>query len=87
MNYLRSMERFDPISNEWIVVSPMSSPRTGIGVTVLYNKIYVMGGHDGSRYLDTCCSYDPYTDEWEDIRPMNNARCYMSCTDICLNFL
>ncbi|XP_047132157.2 kelch-like protein 28 isoform X1 [Hydra vulgaris] len=85
-NYLRSMERFDPISNEWAVVSSMSSPRTGIGVSVLYKKLYVMGGHNGSRYLDTCCSYDPFTDKWEDICSMNTPRCYMSYTDVCLNF-
>ena len=75
------MERFDPYTSEWSVVAPMSSPRTGLGVTVLMNDIYVLGGHDGSRYLKSCYKYNPRKDFWTEVSEMNSARCYMAISD------
>lgn len=80
--YLRSVERFDPVSSEWSVVRPMPGVRSGVGVAAAQNNIYVLGGHDGSRYLNTALKYDVFKDEWDSLPDMLNARCYMAATPV-----
>lgn len=76
------MERFDTVLSEWSVVSPLSSPRTGIGIAVVQNQIFVLGGHDGNRYLNSVDRYDPREDTWSKASDMINPRCYMSVSDV-----
>ena len=59
---LDSVEKYDPLSNTWKMVSKMSCPRGGVGVAALAGKIYAVGGHDGSNYLNSVECYDPITD-------------------------
>lgn len=47
------MERYDPQSNEWHMVAPMSKRRCGVGVAVLNELLYAVGGHDGQSYLNS----------------------------------
>ena len=35
------------------MVSPMSKRRCGVGVAVLNNLLYAVGGHDGQSYLNS----------------------------------
>ena len=44
---------FDSSSNEWIRVASMSKRRCGVGVGVLNNVLYAIGGHDGVSYLNS----------------------------------
>lgn len=44
---------FDPTTNEWKAVAPMSKRRCGVGVAVLNNLLYAVGGHDGVSYLNS----------------------------------
>ena len=41
------VERYDVGKNKWTSVSPMLERRYRPGVSVLNNKIYVMGGEEG----------------------------------------
>ena len=50
---ISSVERYDPHSNEWRMVAPMSKRRCGVGVAVLNNLLYAVGGHDGQSYLNS----------------------------------
>ena len=50
---ISSVERFEPRNNEWRMVSPMSKRRCGVGVAVLNNLLYAVGGHDGQSYLNS----------------------------------
>lgn len=34
-------------------------------------EVYVLGGHDGDRYLNHCEKYSTLTGEWTVIAPMN----------------
>ena len=43
----------DPIKNEWRAAAPMSKRRCGVGVAVLNNLLYAVGGHDGGSYLNS----------------------------------
>lgn len=49
------MERYDPQSGDWSwkMVSPMSKRRCGVGVAVLNDLLYAVGGHDGQSYLNS----------------------------------
>lgn len=49
---LRSVERYDFHSGKVKDVCPINTPRSGVGVAVLDGKIYAVGGHDGSTYLN-----------------------------------
>ena len=44
---LNSVERYDPVSDEWTLVEPMNQRRSGAAVAVLENYLYAIGGHDG----------------------------------------
>ena len=50
---IASVEMFNPTNNEWKAVAPMSKRRCGVGVTVLNNLLYAVGGHDGVSYLNS----------------------------------
>ena len=72
--YLDTVERFDPASNAWEAVAPMSGQRSSMGVAVLQGKLYAVGGWDGSTCLDTVERFDPATNAWEAVVPMSAKR-------------
>jgi kelch-like protein 20 len=68
------VEMYDPqSSNEWHIVASMGKRRCGVGVGVLNNQIYAIGGHDGSTYLNSTERYDPVLNQWfNDVAPTSN---------------
>lgn len=50
---INSVEKYDPNSNEWRMVAPMNKRRCGVGVAVLNDLLYAVGGHDGQSYLNS----------------------------------
>ena len=54
---ISSVERYDPQTNEWRMVAPMSKRRCGVGVAVLNDLLYAVGGHDGQSYLNSIERY------------------------------
>jgi kelch-like protein 20 len=72
---ISSVERYDPQSNEWRMVAPMSKRRCGVGVSVLNDLLYAVGGHDGTSYLNSIERYDPQTNQWSsDVAPTSSCR-------------
>ncbi|XP_075991819.1 uncharacterized protein LOC142987142 [Anticarsia gemmatalis] len=45
------------------MVAPMSKRRCGVGVAVLHDLLYAVGGHDGQSYLNSIERYDPQTNQ------------------------
>ena len=41
------------------MVAAMSKRRCGVGVAVLNDLLYAVGGHDGQAYLNSIERYDP----------------------------
>lgn len=73
--FFASVERFDPQTNEWKMVAPMSKRRCGVGVAVLFELLYAVGGHDGQSYLNSIERYDPQTNQWScDVAPTTSCR-------------
>ena len=58
------VECFSISSAQWKVVAPMSKRRCGVGVAMLGDFLYAIGGHDGSSYLNSVERYDPKTNQW-----------------------
>ena len=72
---IASVEMFDPTTNEWKSVAPMSKRRCGVGVGVLNNLLYAVGGHDGGSYLNSVERFDPQTNQWShDVVPTSSCR-------------
>uniref|UniRef100_UPI003467EF7F SAKe6EEtal n=1 Tax=synthetic construct TaxID=32630 RepID=UPI003467EF7F len=72
--HLNSVEAYDPERDEWSLVAPMNTRRSGVGVAVLDGHIYAVGGYDGHTHLNSVEAYDPERDEWHMVTPMNTRR-------------
>lgn len=49
---LRTVEQYDFHSGKVKHIAPINTPRSGVGVAVLDSKLYAVGGHDGTTYLN-----------------------------------
>ena len=59
-NAFNLVERYDPVTNEWETLNPLSVPRAGLAVAVLKDKIYAIGGAG----LTSVEVYDSTTGQW-----------------------
>nr|XP_039258117.1 actin-binding protein IPP-like [Styela clava] len=82
---LKSVEMYDRFKNAWKLCSPMKQARAGAFVSVMDQKIVVVGGKVKSQNLDgeaiwdvlhTAEIYDPKTNTWNSMDRCNfDARC------------
>ncbi|XP_073454214.1 kelch-like protein 4 isoform X1 [Aquarana catesbeiana] len=68
------VERYDPKTDNWTTVAPLSVPRDAVGVCALGDRLYAVGGYDGQTYLNTVESYDTQTNEWTQEVSLNIGR-------------
>ena len=66
----------------WTLVAPISSPRDAVGVCILGDRLYAVGGYDGQQYLNEVESYDPQSNEWTKVR--GELPCYCRLELCCL---
>lgn len=59
--------RYDPKTDMWTTVSSLSVPRDAVGVCLLGDRLYAVGGYDGQSYLSTVESYDALNNEWTEV--------------------
>ncbi|XP_076244511.1 kelch-like protein 5 isoform X1 [Calliopsis andreniformis] len=76
------VERYDPKTDTWTMVAPMSVPRDAVGVCVLGDRLMAVGGYDGQQYLTLVEAYDPHLNEWEPVAPLNAGRAGPPCVVI-----
>ena len=71
-----SVERYDPATNVWEAVAPMTMARFAPGAAVLCGTLYVFGGVsvDTVGPMNTVERYDPAANAWEAMAPMTTAR-------------
>ncbi len=67
-------EAYDPSSNTWTSKRSMPTARGTCASVVLSNKLYVIGGHDGTNRVTVVESYDPAADEWASEPSLLRAR-------------
>ena len=68
------MERFDPATDTWSMVASLSIGRDAIGVCVLGQKLFAVGGYDGAGYLSMVEAYDSKDNSWREVASLNTGR-------------
>ncbi|XP_043281297.1 kelch-like protein 5 isoform X2 [Venturia canescens] len=71
---LDCVERYDPKTDTWTMVAPMSIARETVGVCTLGDRLMAVGGYDGHQYLTLVEAYDPYLNEWQRVAPLNSGK-------------
>jgi hypothetical protein len=72
LNFLNTVERYDPELNQWEYVSSMNVKRSRMALVTCNSKLYAIGGYDGSSHLNSAEVYDPEKDKWTLIASMNS---------------
>ncbi len=71
---VRTVDCYDPQTNQWTTCPSMEARRSTLGVGVLNNLIFAVGGFDGSIGLQSAEVYNPVTHQWQYIAPMSTRR-------------
>jgi len=71
---LSTVEVMDPITGRWSPAEAMSTLRSRVGVAVLYNKLYAIGGYNGTERLNTVEVLDGSKRIWRRASPMTCKR-------------
>ncbi|KAJ8371039.1 hypothetical protein SKAU_G00110670 [Synaphobranchus kaupii] len=58
-------EAYDTRTDRWHMVASMSTRRARVGVAAIGNKLYAVGGYDGTTDLATVESYEPVPNSWQ----------------------
>lgn len=69
-----NVDVYDPAENSWSSRTPMPTPRAYLGVGVVNNVLYAVGGYDGTNYTGLLQAYDPVTNTWTTKAPMPTPR-------------
>ena len=89
---LKSVEVYDPATDQWSSTCPMSVARSVAGVVCLGGLIHVAGGYNGKDYLDSVECYDIELNKWLACPAMNTRRsafglvAYTGCLYACGGF-
>ena len=69
-----SVECYNFRKNTWHKGPELKSRRWDVGVACLGNKIYAVGGQDGTQHLNSVECYDPKVGHWDYVQSMNRSR-------------
>ena len=69
-----SIDEYSLRTNSWKHTTTMNGRRLQFGLAELHGKLYIVGGRDGLKTLNTVESYDPLTDTWTSLPPMSTHR-------------
>jgi kelch-like protein 10 len=75
-----SIETYDPRANRWVKIrdAVLMGSRVHHGTVVIGFNIYVIGGSDGRRCLNSCLCFNAVSKTWREVSPMLVCRCYVS---------
>ena len=63
----------------WYSVAPLQQKRSVCGAAALGNKMYVVGGYNGERAVETVEEFDPSTNTWRNVASLSQRRCSCGC--------
>uniref|UniRef100_A0A2K6FCR1 Kelch like family member 1 n=1 Tax=Propithecus coquereli TaxID=379532 RepID=A0A2K6FCR1_PROCO len=73
---LRTVECYDPHTDNWSFIAPMRTPRARFQMAVLMGQLYVVGGSNGHSDDLSCGEmYDPNVDDWIPVPELRTNRC------------
>lgn len=70
----------DPEDDSWRPRTPMPTPRNNLAAVVVNERIYAIGGFNGTHIFAIVEEYDPATDTWRSRAPMPTARGWLAAT-------
>ena len=73
-NSLSTVEVYDPETSCWKDAEAMSMLRSRVGVAVLKNTLYAIGGYNGTERLNTVEEFDGEMRRWRRVASMNCKR-------------
>ncbi|XP_042899946.1 kelch-like protein 18 isoform X2 [Parasteatoda tepidariorum] len=71
---LSTVEVYDPKIGRWQMAEAMTMLRSRVGVAVMHNKLYAIGGYNGTERLSTVEVFDPGHRTWSTAASMNCKR-------------
>lgn len=72
---MNSAEVYDPLTNQWALITPMNSARSGVSLVAHRNTLYAIGGFDGLTRLTTGERFKPGASQtWDDIGELSTPR-------------
>jgi kelch-like protein 18 len=66
---LRSVERYDPDTDEWTTLASMNVKRSRVSLVANCGRLYAVGGYDGNTNLASM-------EVWAAVMPTAHARAY-----------
>lgn len=73
--YINTIEAYDPLSDNWEIVTTMPTARLQPAVVVGGSKIYIIGGYNQEEHtLNSVDVYDTANDSWESMESMPTKR-------------
>mgnify|MGYP001792525055 FL=1 len=63
-NRFSCCERYDPLADQWTMIAPVSRAKDAIGLCVLGDHLYCVGGYDGQQHLRDVEAYDSQSESW-----------------------
>jgi len=82
-NSLSTVEVYDPITGRWKDAEAMSMLRSRVGVAVMKNRLYAIGGYNGTERLNTVEVFDSVTKRWSRVASMNFCRSAVGAVAVC----
>ena len=73
-SWLKTAERFDPREGRWYDIQQMKSSRSSAGASVMGNCLYVVGGFNGVRNLNSAECFDIRAGKWMNVPSLQNTR-------------
>ena len=70
------LEIYDPRQDSWSIGEPLPKAISAYAMVTFEGKLYLFGGWDGKRHLDSVYVYDPSQNNWDEVTPMPTARSY-----------
>ena len=83
---VRTVDMYDPTADSWSSIASMEARRSTLGVAVMNDHIYAVGGFDGSCGLNTAEVLDMSvsgTHEWRTIASMSTRRSSVGVGVLC----
>jgi N-acetylneuraminic acid mutarotase len=71
---LASVERLDPVTGRWSLVTPMPTARGNPAAAAARGDVYVLGGFVNDKTVDIVEIFDPPSGQWRSGRPLPEAR-------------
>lgn len=75
---VNTLFRYNPMTDQWIELKSMPTPRGALGVSAHQGKLYAISGYDGKDNPAVVEVYDPRTNSWSSVSPIPTPRDHLA---------